>query len=159
MKTPNIPSPEVIKKRGISLIWIIPIVTLLIGGWLIIKTVREQGAEITLSFKTADGIEAGRTRIKYKNVDIGTVDAVEFSKDFSEIILTASMVKEATPFLKRNSNFWVVRPRLSLRGVSGLSTLVSGAYIELEPGEGAKQRHFTGLEIPPVVKADVAGKK
>lgn len=152
-------TPEVKKISGVSLIWLIPVITLFIGAWLIAKTVNEKGPSVTLTFKTADGIEAGKTHIKYKNVDVGLVDSVEFNKDFSEIVLTASMVKEAIPFLKRSTRFWVVRPRLSLKGVSGLGTLVSGSYIELEPGEGAEQRHFTGLEIPPVVKADVAGKK
>ncbi|MEQ8937310.1 MAG: MlaD family protein, partial [Gammaproteobacteria bacterium] len=152
-------SPKVNKRAGPSVVWIIPLVTLLVGGWLIVKTLSEQGPQVTISFKTAEGIEAGKTRIKYKNVDIGVVEQIRFSDDFSEVILTAQFENGTEHFLKRNSRFWVVKPQLSLRGASGLGTLISGAYIEIEPGPGAKQRHFIGLEKQPVVTAEEQGKK
>ncbi len=154
----NPPPAPVIKTRpGPSLVWIIPLVTLLIGGWLIIKTASEKGPEITIAFKTAEGIEAGKTRIRYKNLDVGTVDSLRFGEGFANVILTASIDREAESFLRRDTRFWVVKPRLGLRGASGLSTLISGSYIELEPGKGAPQHHFVGLESPPVVKAGEAG--
>lgn len=152
-------TPKVKKQNPISIIWLVPILTLIIGAWLIVKTVSEQGPVITINFKTAEGIEAGKTKIKYKSVDIGLVEAVQFSEDLKTVRLTVQIIKQARAFLKRGTNFWVVRPRLSLRGASGLGTLISGAYIEIEPGEGADQKHFTGLEEPPVVKADEAGKE
>ena len=152
-------SPKVNKRAGPSVVWIIPLVTLLVGGWLIVKTLSEQGPLVTISFKTAEGIEVGKTRIKYKNVDIGVVEQIRFSDDFSEVIITAQFENGTEHFLKRNSRFWVVKPQLSLRGASGLGTLISGAYIEIEPGPGAKQRHFVGLEKQPVVTAEEQGKK
>ena len=151
------PEPRIKKRSGPSLVWLIPIITALIGGWLIVKTLSEEGPEITITFKTAEGIEAGKTKIKYKEIEIGVVDSVRFSDDFSYVILKASMEKDTAPFLKRETRFWVVMPRLSLRGASGLGTLLSGAYIEIEPGQGAPQKHFTGLDVPPVIRADVAG--
>lgn len=151
--------PAIRHSRGISMIWLIPLMTLMIGIWLVVKTVNEQGPVITINFKTADGVVAGKTKVKHKSVDIGLVEEVNFAEDLKNVRLSVQMDKQAEPFLKRGSNFWVVRPRLSLRGASGLGTLVSGAYIELEPGEGAAQSHFVGLEEPPVVKADEAGKE
>jgi len=155
----EISRPKVSKQSGPSIVWIIPLVTLIVGGWLIIKTVSEQGPEVTISFKTAEGIEAGKTRIRYKNIDIGVVDDVRFSEDFSHILVTASFNQGTESFFRRNTRFWVVKPQLSLRGATGLGTLISGAYIEIEPGNGAQQSHFVGLEKQPVVTADEAGKK
>jgi paraquat-inducible protein B len=158
-KIMDVSTPKVSKQSGPSIVWLIPLVTLLVGGWLIIKTVSEQGPEVTISFKTAEGIEVDKTRIKYKNVDIGVVDRIQFAEDFSHVLITASFNQGTETFFRRNTRFWVVKPQLSVRGASGLSTLISGAYIEIEPGKGAEQLHFEGLEKQPVVTADEAGKK
>jgi paraquat-inducible protein B len=155
----EVSTPQVSKQSGPSIIWLIPLLTVLVGGWLIVKTVSEQGPEVTISFKTAEGIEAGKTRIKYKNVDIGTVKYIQFAEDFSHVIVTASFNQGTESFFRRNTRFWVVKPQLSVRGASGLDTLISGAYIEIEPGKGAEQLYFVGLEKQPVVTADEAGKK
>ncbi len=151
------PAPTLKKSSGISLVWLIPIITALIGGWLIFKTLSEKGPQIEITFKTAEGIEAGKTKIKYKDIDIGVVHSVNFSQDFSDVILKASMAKGTEKFLGRGARFWVVKPNLTLRGASGLSTLFSGSYIEIEPGQGTIQENFKGLDKPPVVNADVAG--
>jgi len=158
-KAATAPSPMIKKKSGFSLVWLIPIITALIGGWLIFKTLSEKGPDITITFKTVEGIEAGKTNIKYKEIEIGVVDSVHFNKDFSNIIVKAGMEKGSQSFLRRGTRFWVVKPRLSLRGASGLGTLLSGAFIEIEPGQGAPQKRFVGLDVPPVIKADVAGIK
>lgn len=155
----EISNPQVSKQSGLSIVWIIPLVTLLVGGWLIVKTLSEQGPRATISFKTAEGIEVGKTRIKYKNVDIGVVEKIKFSDDFSNIILTVDFMEGSEKFLRRSTRFWVVKPQLSLRGATGLSTIISGAYIEIEPGTGAPKLHFIGLEKQPVVKSDEQGKK
>ena len=126
---------------------------------MIVKTLSEQGPRATISFKTAEGIEVGKTRIKYKNVDIGVVEKIKFSDDFSNIILTVDFMEGSEKFLRRSTRFWVVKPQLSLRGATGLSTIISGAYIEIEPGIGAPKLHFIGLEKQPVVKSDQQGKK
>ena len=97
----------------------IPVVTLLVGGWLIVKTLSEQGPRATISFKTAEGIEVDKTKVKYKNVDIGVVDKIEFSDDFSHTILTVDFIQGSEKFLRRSTRFWVVKPQLSLRGASG----------------------------------------
>lgn len=153
------PAPMIKNKTWPSLVWLIPLVTALIGGWLIFKTISEKGPQIEISFKTAEGIEAGKTRIKYKEIEIGMVESVHFSKDFSHIILKADMEKGAAAFLGQGARFWVVKPRLSLREATGLGTLLSGNYIEIEPGQGELQKEFQGLDKPPVVKSDVDGTK
>jgi paraquat-inducible protein B len=159
MKKLEISSPQVSKQSGPSIVWIIPVVTLLVGGWLIVKTLSEKGPQVTISFKTAEGIEVGKTKVKYKNVNIGVVEQVKFSDDFSNTILTVDFSQGSEKFLNRGTQFWVVKPQLSLRGATGLSTLISGAYIEIEPGPGAAQLHFIGLEKQPVVKSEEQGKK
>jgi paraquat-inducible protein B len=153
------PEPVLRRRSGPSLVWLIPLLTALIGGWLIYKTFSEKGPALTISFMHAEGIEVGKTRIKYKNLDIGVVEGLRFSDDFARVVVLARLNKEAAPFLKRGTRFWVVKPSLGVRGVSGLSTLISGAFIEIEPGQGATETNFFGLEVPPVVAANEAGRR
>ncbi|MDQ6992493.1 MAG: MlaD family protein [Mariprofundus sp.] len=156
-KAEEMASPIIKHRSGFSLIWLVPLITIIIGSWLLIKTELDRGPTITISFKTADGIEPGRTKIKFKNVDMGLVQKVEFSPDFSHIIVTAALAKNSLQLLHKQTRFWVVRPRLSLKGVSGLNTLVSGAYIEMSPGKGASSRAFTSQENPPMVRPGEPG--
>jgi paraquat-inducible protein B len=146
-------------RRHLSLIWLIPIVAAAIALWLGYKTLSEQGPTITITFLSADGLEAGKTRIMHKNVELGVVERVELSPDLSHVVATARIHKWAEAELTTGTHFWVVRPRLSAAGISGLETLVSGSYIELDPGKGEEAYEFTGLEEPPVVRADVPGRE
>lgn len=149
--------PRVDRRRRLSPIWLIPIVAAMVAAYLGWVTFSKKGPTITISFQTADGLEAGKTQIKHKNVVFGTVKSIALSDDLTRVEVTAEMTQEAAPQLRQGSRFWVVRARLSATGLSGLSTIVSGSYIELDPGPGESQRDFTGLEDPPVVRADVPG--
>ena len=111
--------PVVQARSGPSLIWLIPILTAVIGAWLILHTLTDQGPLVTITFRTADGIEVDKTRIKYKSLSIGIVEGVRFSPDFSRVEVMARLKKDAAHFLRRDSRFWVVRPTLSARGISG----------------------------------------
>jgi paraquat-inducible protein B len=155
----EVSNPHVSKRSGPSLVWLIPLLTIIVGGWLVVKTLSEQGPKASISFKTAEGISVGKTKIKYKNVDIGVVEQIRFSDDLSHVLVSVEFDKDTDHFLRRNTHFWVVKPQFGLKGVSGLSTLISGAYIEIEPGPGAPQSHFVGLEKAPVVTASEAGKR
>jgi paraquat-inducible protein B len=158
----DIPSAVAQPKRRTSpqLIWLIPIVAVLIGGWLAIKTILDKGPTVTITFKTAEGLEAGKTKVKYKNVDIGEVRLLVLSEDHSQIIVTVEFEKQAQNFLVDDTRFWVVRPRVGGGQVSGLGTLFSGAYIGLDIGHSAtKRREFTGLEVPPIVTGDQPGRQ
>lgn len=147
------------RPRGPSIVWLIPIIAVLIGSALAYKTITEKGPLVTISFKTADGLEAGKTKIKYKAVEVGLVESVAISDDLETVVAMARLDKEAERHLTAGTRFWVVRPHLGLTGISGLGTLVSGAYITVDPGEGAPQYAFTGVETPPVVRADLPGNK
>ncbi|HUK57742.1 MAG TPA: MlaD family protein [Stellaceae bacterium] len=144
-------------RRRLSPIWAIPFVAVLIAAWLAYTTISARGPSITISFRTGVGIEAGKTRVKHNDVELGVVDRVELTPDLSHVIVTASMNKTAAAHLNAGTRFWVVRPRVSLSNLSGLETLLSGAYIEMDPGEGEQARDFVGLEDPPVVRSDVPG--
>jgi len=154
----EIKNVEMKDRKGISIVWLLPIIAALIAGWLGYKAYSEIGPTVTISFKQATGIEAGKTKIMHKNVELGMVTDVVLSDDLSKVLITASFGKEVTKYLKENTRFWVVRPRIGVSGISGLSTLLSGAYIEMEPGDGAARKQFTGLEAPPIVTADVKGR-
>ncbi len=156
-------APEVAiqpRRRRISIVWIIPIVAVLIGGWLAYTTISEKGPTITIAFETAEGLETGKTKVKLKDVEIGVVESIDFQPDLSGVIVTASLRKEMEPHLTENTRFWVVRPRFGAGGISGLGTLVSGAFVEIDPSdEGQPTRAFVGLEEPPLVLADTLGTK
>ncbi|WP_445115696.1 PqiB family protein [Acinetobacter sp. WZC-1] len=156
----DLPEPE--KKTGRwrpSLIWLIPFVALLIALSLAVKAVLDTGPTIYVSFRTAEGLVAGKTTVRFKQVDIGLVRQIDLSDDHSHVIAQIELRKDASNFATKDSRFWVVRPRIGARGVSGIDTLLSGAYIEVDGGK-AKERedHFVGLEVPPVVTSDVPGK-
>ena len=155
----DLPAPVVKRRRGISIVWVIPIVAALIGGFLAYRAYTETGPTITLSFETAEGLEAGKTKVRYLDVEVGTVQTVAIAPDLKHIIVTAGMVPGAESYLREQTTFWIVKPRIGVGGVSGLGTLLSGAYIGLAPGEGAATRTFTGLEQPPPIDANVAGRR
>ncbi|MBP4044203.1 PqiB family protein [Chromobacterium violaceum] len=141
-----------------SLVWLIPVVAALIGGWLAVHAVLSRGPTITISFQNAEGIEAGKTRIKYKDVEIGEVTSVKLSPNRQAIVATAQLSKEAADYLAEDSRFWVVRPRVSGGGVSGLGTVLSGSYIGMDIGKSeARKTDFVGLETPPIINADLPG--
>ncbi len=147
------------KARGLSVIWLIPLVALLIGGWLAYKTLSEQGPTITITFKQPGSLEAGKTKIKYKDVEVGVVETVKLSEDLSKVIVTAQLDKNVESHLGEGTQFWVVEPRFGLGGVSGLDTLIAGHYIQVEFSDGKPRREFIGLEHAPKISADTPGKR
>ena len=147
------------KRRGLSIVWLIPVVAIVVGGWLAYSTLADKGPTVMISFKTAEGLEEGKTKIKYKDVEAGAVTNIHVGDDLSEIIVTAELAKELEPHLGENTQFWVVKPTLTAGGISGLGTLISGAYIEIDPETGPPQTQFTGLERAPIVRSDVPGRK
>jgi paraquat-inducible protein B len=143
-----------------QLVWIIPIVAILVGGWLAAKAILERGPTITINFKTAEGLEAGKTKIKYKDVELGVVKTIALSRDRKSIVVTAQLGKEAEEFLRADTEFFVVRPRVTAGGVSGLGTLLSGGYIGMDIGKSKEsRRNFVGLEIAPIITGDDPGRE
>ncbi|MBN3789782.1 MlaD family protein [Burkholderia sp. Ac-20353] len=157
---PSTSDPVITKRAGWlpSLVWLVPIVAALIGVGLVVKSVRERGPEITISFRNAEGLEPGKTQVKYKDVEIGMVKTITLSKDLSHVLVDVALKKEAADFAVKGSRFWVVRPRIGASGVSGLGTLLSGAYIGVDAGRSKDDEHaFSGLDTPPAVTADQRG--
>ncbi|MDP9089053.1 MAG: MlaD family protein [Pseudomonadota bacterium] len=142
----------------LPLVWILPAVVVLVGGFVVIREKLNQGTSIEIRFANAEGLEANKTRVRYKDVEIGEVTDTRVSDDRKEVIVTADIHRNARSYLVDDTRFWVVRPRISGAGVSGLATLVSGAYISVDVGHSEVRRdHFVGLEIPPIVTAGLPG--
>jgi paraquat-inducible protein B len=158
---PDVPDPIHVKRSSWlpSLVWLIPLIAALIGVALAVKSVVDRGPTITISFSSAEGLEAGgKTKVRYKDVEIGSVKTITLSADHSRVIVEVQLAKEAENFAVKDTRFWVVRPRIGTSGVSGLNTLLSGAYIGVDAGkshEGATG--FIGLETPPAVTGDQKG--
>ncbi|MBI1285901.1 MAG: MCE family protein [Thiobacillus sp.] len=154
----DLPQATVVPKkhRRVSVVWIIPILAAAIAIGIAVQRILSEGPTITIVFKAAQGIEAGKTFIKYKDVNIGQVSAVQLTDDFSKVKVTAKIAKNAAGLMVEDAQFWVVEPRITLSGVSGLGTLLSGNYIGFEAGQSArKQVAFTGLnEPPPLTQGD-----
>lgn len=152
--------PEPGKRFSLQLVWLIPIVAAIIGGTLVVKTYLQKGPTITITFKTGDGLEAGKTKVKYKDVEVGLVKDVTIARDITHVIATVELKKEVTPYLVEDTKFWVVRPRISGGGITGLGTLMGGSYIGVDVGRSKQpQRAFTGLEVAPAVAMDVPGSR
>jgi paraquat-inducible protein B len=158
--------PRIKPKRQtrISWIWLVPLIAAVIGLSLVVKAWLHAGPTVTISFESADGIEVGQTKVRYKDVVIGSVKGIKVAPDRSKVIVKAELNREGAEYITRKgTRFWVVRPRLGASGVSGLGTLLSGAYIGVDVGKssgGAEQAaiyDFKGLEKPPEITSDRPG--
>ena len=157
--TAQAPEPQVSHRRHISVVWIIPLVALLAGAWMAYDAITSQGPLVTVTFKTAEGLVAGKTKVKFKDVEVGKVEAIEYSDDLSHVVVKARMAKGMERYLRSESEFWVVRAQVSGGEVSGLGTLFSGAYIGVElTKQGKLETEFVGLEKPPVITGDQPGR-
>src|SRR5215468_10873668 len=140
------------RRARVSVVWVIPIVAAVVALGIAVQRVLSEGPTITITFKAAEGIEGGKTVVKYKDVTIGQVTAVQLSKDYSRVEVTAQIIKSAAGLMVEDASFWVVEPRITLSGVSGLGTLLSGNYIGFEVGKSKKKEDkFTGLDTPPIL--------
>lgn len=158
----NVPQAESIPKSRarLSIVWIIPILAAAVGIGIAVQQYLREGPTIRIAFHSAEGVEAGKTSIKYKDIEIGKVTGVNLSEDYSRILITAKMEKSAGGLLVKDAGFWIVKPRVSLSGVSGIGTLLSGNYIRFEPGKSKEKGHaFVGLEIPPPATSGLPGRE
>ncbi|SMD10317.1 paraquat-inducible protein B [Desulfocicer vacuolatum DSM 3385] len=154
----SIPEPLIRKKNHFSMIWILPLIAAVIGGWLVYKSIWEKGPVISIIFDNAEGLEAGKTKIKYKNVVIGQVESIKLDADLGHVIVMAQMDKDTESYLTEKTRFWVVRARLKAGQISGLGTLFAGAYIAVDPvHNGMPSSTFKGLDTPPVVTMNKPG--
>lgn len=153
--------PDIRQRRvRVSLVWLVPIVAALVGLSMVVQNWLSAGPQITVSFLTAEGLEANKTQVKYKNVVIGRVTGITLSEDRTRVIANIELDQGSEAFTREDAQFWVVRPRIGASGVSGVDTLLSGSFIGADPGDAqATQREFIGLEEPPPVTFGVEGKR
>jgi paraquat-inducible protein B len=143
-----------------NIVWVVPILAVLIGGWLLIKNLGSNGPEIEIWFETADGLAAGKTEVKCRSVSVGKVTKIELSEDLKSVVVHCILNAESENLLRQGTQFWVVRPRVTAADVSGLGTLLTGAYIELDPGKGTEGgRKWEGLETPPATSRSIPGRR
>lgn len=153
-----VPEPVFNPKNGVSLIWLLPTVAALVAAWLVYHSFAGTGPLITVSFKNAAGIEAGKTKVRLKDVQVGQVETVKLGPKLDRVLVGIRMIPDSHRLLARGAAWWVVRPRITAREISGLSTLLSGAHIEMTPGTGNEPGvFFEGLESPPVVTTGEPG--
>jgi paraquat-inducible protein B len=150
----ELPAATVVRPRRarISVVWVIPVLAAIVAIGIVVQRYLSEGPTITIVFRAAEGIEAGKTLIKYKDVNIGQVTAVRLTDDFAKVEVTAKIAKHAAGLMVDDATFWIVRPSVSLSGISGLNTLLSGNYIGFEAGKSyTGERVFTGLEVAPFI--------
>ena len=144
-------------ERGISPLWMLPLLALCLGGWLVYSAFMEAGQRVQIYFEDAQGLIAGRTTIRYQGLEVGMVKNITLSEDLSNIYVDADIYPEASSLLKENTQFWLVKPQASLTGISGLDALVSGNYIAILPGSGGAKTTFTALANSPAIQPDSTG--
>jgi paraquat-inducible protein B len=152
--------PDAPRRIHVPYVWILPLLVIVAGLFVAIHEKLEQGTAIEITFRTADDLEPNKTTIRYRNVEIGEVSNIRVGKDRRDVVVEAHIRRSARDYLVADTRFWVVRPRLSAGNVSGLGTLVSGAYIGVDVGRSAvAERHFVGLEVPPILTAGLPGRE
>lgn len=147
------------KRMRLSAVWIIPIVAAVVALGIAVQRIVSEGPTITIVFKLAEGIEEGNTFIKYKNVNIGKVKTVKLSSDFTKVVVTAKIEKSAAGLIVEDAEFWVEQPRVTMSGVSGIGTLLTGNFIGLKMGKSKRVKHdFIGRDVPPTITVDQPGR-
>jgi paraquat-inducible protein B len=156
---PEAPAPEVRKAQRWNVVWVVPLVALLLGAWLLYRSFAAQGPVARVSFETANGIYAGKTEVRCRSVKVGFVKDVKLAEDLKSVIVVLELDTDSEGLLRQGTLFWVVKPRFSATEFSGAETLITGAYIELDPGPAGADRtnDFTGLEVPPATNSGVPG--
>ena len=157
LTTGNISEPQLKSRQGISPIWILPLVALIIAGWLVYKSVVDAGINVVITFATAQGIEKGKTRVLFRGTPVGLVKDLAINKDFKGVDVQVEFVKSARTLLTKDTQFWMVEPRISTQGITGLETILRGNYIGMLPGTGDATHVFTALSEPPPMTSTEPG--
>lgn len=149
---PELPKAKIREQSKFSFVWFIPLIAAIVAGWLVFNEVREAGPVISIQFENGNEIIANQTTIRYRGVRVGTVRSVELTRDAQHVEVRARLDRSAENLARNGSLFWIVHPEVGAGGLRGLETIVSGPYIEVQPGSGGKQKKFTGAEEPPILE-------
>lgn len=153
----DLPRAKIMEPKRISIIWIVPLIAAIAAGWLVYKNVRETGPVVTIQFSDGSGLQANQTVLKYRGVRIGEVRSVQLAGDPAHVEVEARLTASAKNLAREGSVFWIVRPEVGAGGLSGLETIVSGPYIQVQPGAGKEQKKFIGAEEPPILDQSKSG--
>jgi len=154
----DVPQSKKRRRRSwLSPVWLVPIISAVLVGWIVWDRIIEAGPTIQITFREGQGVSAKKTDLRYHGVKMGEVSKIELSKDLSRVVVSVELERTAADLAKKGSQFWIVRPEVSATGIKGLGTLISGAYIAAMPGRGADEHRFTGLDEPPPIAADQRG--
>tara|TARA_R110001599_G_scaffold60003_4_gene166722 strand:+ start:17465 stop:19786 length:2322 start_codon:yes stop_codon:yes gene_type:complete len=153
----NIRSAHTAPKRGLSAIWLLPLIALAVAGWLLYQNINKTGLSITVAFDNGSGISVGKTPIMYQGINVGHVKSLQLDDDLEGVNATIELSEQIAPLIRENTVFWLVKPQISLSGVSGLDTLVAGNYISFKPGDGEPAERFTALMEPPPMASNLPG--
>jgi paraquat-inducible protein B len=156
MTTPA--TPRISRRRSLPLVWVVPLIALAIGGWMVFREFRHRGPEITIEFKDGKGVEPRKTTLEYQGVTVGTVTDVELKQDLSGVLVRLRLDKNAAALANDGAQFWIVHPEIGFSGVRGLETLFTGARINVRPGKGAVASHFNGLDKAPALEDSGEGR-
>ena len=150
MSTPS--TPQISRVRKLPLVWIVPLLALAVGGWMVFRELWDRGPEITIEFANGSGVVAGKTTLDHKGVTVGAVIGVDLKKDLSGVVVRVRLDKSAAVLATTAAQFWIVNPEIGFSGIHGLETLLTGARINVRPGQGAPATHFVGLEKIPAAE-------
>ncbi len=161
LETEAAPPPATRAAQRWNIVWVVPLLALLIGAWMIYRNVSSKGPVATVRFETADGVDSGKTEVRCRSVRVGFVKDVKLSEDLKAVFIRLELDPDAGNLFRRGARFWVVRPRLSASAITGVGTFLTGAYVELDPGplDAAAQDYFVGLETPPATDRSVPGRR
>lgn len=154
------PAPVVVRhRRSLPLIWVVPLIALVVGGWLLVRDSRARGPEITIRFQNGAGIEAGRTILEHKGVAVGSVESVQLDENLDAVIVEVQLSKDAANLARAASEFWLVRPEIGFSGIRGLDTLFTGARLKVRPGTGGEPAtEFVALPQAPLLESSAQGR-
>jgi paraquat-inducible protein B len=148
-------TPIVVRRRSLPLVWVVPLLALAVGGWMIARNSRAHGPEITIRFQTGAGIEANKTILEYKGVAVGSVQKVELDQAMDSVLVRVQLSQDAAGLARSDSQFWLVRPEIGFSGIKGLETLLTGVRIQVRPGNGGEPAtSFTGLRRAPLLESN-----
>ena len=153
----ELPRAKITRQSRLSLVWVVPLVAALVAGWLVFKYVRQLGPVIRIQFSDANEIKPNQTTLRYRGVQVGEVLSVQLTPDAQQVEVRARLDRSAAGLARAGSVFWIVRPEVGAGGLHGLETIVSGSYIQVEPGGGGEQTKFIGAEEPPLLKSAAGG--
>ena len=147
MTTPA--TPRVSRLPALPLVWIVPIVALAVGGWMVVREFQNRGPEITIEFAAGKGVEPRKTVLEYLGVAVGTVSRVDLNEDLSGVKVTLRLDKNAAELAREGAQFWIVHPEIGFSGVRGIETLFTGSRINSRPCKWPAATHFRGLDRAP----------